>query len=274
MQYSLKVFETEDHWGFRVIDQDGKPWFVLADVCRAIQINNPSDAARRLDDDEKMTLDLTEGQSGVRGGARKMNLVNESGLYSLVIRSDKPEAKRFRKWVTSEVLPSIRKTGAYGGKPIIPRFVIRANENWNRVDVGHFSVINELFARLYGRFEVAGYVLADRAPDGTENRPDVSVGRTLSAWLQANHPHLTDSWSYYPHKTAEWEGPARQYPNTMLHLYIEFVETVWIPKYAEGYFKPRDPAALPYLAKVLPSLTRPKPGMVRSATANAFKRPT
>ena len=107
MQYALKVFETEDHYDFRVVDRDGEPWFVLSDVCRSIGIGNPSDAARRLDDDEKMTLDLTEGHSGVRGGARRMNLINESGLYSLILRSDNQKPSHSG---SGSLAPSYRKS--------------------------------------------------------------------------------------------------------------------------------------------------------------------
>lgn len=76
------------------------------------------------------------------GGTQKMTIISESGLYSLILRSRKESARAFRKWVTSEVLPSIRKTGGYGGR--VPAFIKRANENWGRVDQGYFSVINEL----------------------------------------------------------------------------------------------------------------------------------
>ena len=90
----------------RVVDRDGDPWFVAADVCAVLEIVNPSDAIKRLDDDES-TL------ARIEGNHRPINLINESGLYSLILRSDKPEAKPFRKWVTAEVLPAIRKTGRY-----------------------------------------------------------------------------------------------------------------------------------------------------------------
>lgn len=93
----------------RVIDKDNNPWFVLNDVCKILEINNPSQAISYLDDDEKNTLIINEGN---RGNPEKA-IINESGLYSLVLRSRKPEAKRFKKWVTSEVLPAIRKTGSY-----------------------------------------------------------------------------------------------------------------------------------------------------------------
>ena len=87
--------------------------WVLADVCRVLDLSNPSKVAERLDDDEKMTLTLGDGHSGQRGGAQKAIIINESGLYSVILRSDKPQAKAFKRWITHEVLPSIRKTGGY-----------------------------------------------------------------------------------------------------------------------------------------------------------------
>lgn len=105
-------FDFEGH-AVRTLIRDGEPWFVLADVCRVLEVGNPSDAARRLDDDEKATLDNIEGHSGQRGGAQSFIIINESGLYAIILTSRKPAAKRFRRWVTGEVLPSIRRTGAY-----------------------------------------------------------------------------------------------------------------------------------------------------------------
>lgn len=90
----------------RTVQVNGEPWFVLADVCKVLELSNPSKVADRLELDEKANFEL-----GLRGGAT--NCINESGLYAVVLRSDKPQAKPFRKWVTSEVLPSIRKHGSY-----------------------------------------------------------------------------------------------------------------------------------------------------------------
>lgn len=90
----------------RTVQVNGEPWFVLADVCKVLELSNPSKVADRLELDEKANFEL-----GLRGGAT--NCINESGLYAVVLRSDKPQAKPFRKWVTSIVLPSIRKTGSY-----------------------------------------------------------------------------------------------------------------------------------------------------------------
>lgn len=103
----LKIFENEQFGKIRVIEQNGEPWFVAADVCRALDID-PT-ATRRLDDDEKDTLRLTQGTSG----NPNVTIVNEPGLYSLVLGSRKPEAKAFKRWITHEVIPSIRKTGSY-----------------------------------------------------------------------------------------------------------------------------------------------------------------
>lgn len=94
-----------DNLEIRTIEKDGEPWWVLSDVCKVLELSNPSKVAQRLDVDERSNFEL-----GRQGTAI---IINESGLYSVILRSDKPEAKPFRKWVTSEVLPSIRKHGAY-----------------------------------------------------------------------------------------------------------------------------------------------------------------
>lgn len=103
----IQVFDFEDN-AVRVIEIDGEPWFVAADVARILEYRNAPDAVRNLDDDERGTHIV-----GTPSGDQEMNVINESGLYHLVLVSRKPEAKKFRKWVTAEVLPSIRKTGMY-----------------------------------------------------------------------------------------------------------------------------------------------------------------
>lgn len=90
----------------RTVQKDGEPWWVLKDVCDILEIKNATDVAKRLDVDEVARFNL----GGLSG---ETNIINESGLYNVIIRSDKPEAKPFRKWVTSEVLPAIRRHGAY-----------------------------------------------------------------------------------------------------------------------------------------------------------------
>lgn len=100
----LQVF-TYNGNEVRTVQKDGEPWWVLKDVCEVLGLKNPTMIADRLDEDERAKFDL--GRQG------ETNIINESGLYNVILRSDKPEAKPFRKWVTSEVLPTIRKHGAY-----------------------------------------------------------------------------------------------------------------------------------------------------------------
>lgn len=104
----VKIFENSEFGRVRTTVIDGEPWFVAADVCHALDIGNPSDALNRLDDDER-TLVSIEGASN----GKPVNGVNEPGLYSLVLGSRKPEAKAFKRWITHEVIPAIRKTGGY-----------------------------------------------------------------------------------------------------------------------------------------------------------------
>lgn len=105
---SIQQFKSEQFGTIRTTTIDGEPWFVAKDVCEALSIKNVSDALSNLDEDEK-GIALTD----TLGGKQQMSVVSESGMYALVMRSRKPEARGFRKWVTNEVLPSIRKHGAY-----------------------------------------------------------------------------------------------------------------------------------------------------------------
>lgn len=115
------VFEFDSR-ELRTTVIEGEPWFVAADICRVLGLRNPTMALRALDDDEKGL-----SQIETPGGVQNMAVVNESGLYTLIVRSDKPNAKQFRRWVTSEVLPAIRKSGGYGiterdtNQPAIPQ---------------------------------------------------------------------------------------------------------------------------------------------------------
>lgn len=101
----LQVFNNEEFGEIRTVMVDDEPMFCLIDICKALEIKNATDVAKRLDEDERTRLNL--GRQG------ETNFITESGLYAVILRSDKPNAKKFRKWVTAEVLPQIRKTGGY-----------------------------------------------------------------------------------------------------------------------------------------------------------------
>lgn len=126
----------------RAMKRDGDPWFVLSDVCRVLEIGNPSDAARRLDEDEKGVDNID-----TLGGAQEMTVVNESGLYSLILTSRKPAAKRFKKWVTAEVLPAIRRDGQYRATPSDDRITIGKDE--------YIALLKARITALEGRRRIA-----------------------------------------------------------------------------------------------------------------------
>lgn len=111
----LSIHETFKYGGnkkVRVIGDPEEPWFVAKDVCEVLELSDVSMTLNRLDEDEKLIQKVF-----VSGFSRDMWTINESGLYALIMTSYKPEAKAFKKWITSEVLPSIRKTGSYNAAP-------------------------------------------------------------------------------------------------------------------------------------------------------------
>lgn len=105
---NIQIFKYENN-DVRTVEMNGEPWFVLKDVCGVLGLSNHKVTAQRLDRDEVSQTYLIDSI----GRKQETTVINESGLYSVILRSDKPEAKPFRKWVTSEVLPSIRKNGGY-----------------------------------------------------------------------------------------------------------------------------------------------------------------
>lgn len=111
MSLQLNTFTFEGGAAVRTVMQGEEPWFVAADVCAVLEHSNAREAIRGLDEDERTTVSNPDGQAGQ--GAQSFNLISESGLYTLILRSRKPQAQRFRRWVTHEVLPALRKTGRY-----------------------------------------------------------------------------------------------------------------------------------------------------------------
>ena len=143
-------------------DEAGEPWFVAKDVCDILEISNPSDALKRLDDDERSRFNL--GRQG------ETNIVNEAGLYVLVLGSRKPEAHEFKRWVTHEVLPSIRKTGGYiptsesdSDEDIMARAVLVAQKTIDRKN----QQIAEQQTRIVELEPKARFADAVAASDGT-----------------------------------------------------------------------------------------------------------
>lgn len=186
---SIQVFNSRKFGTLRALrGNDGEPWFVVKDVCEILGVINSRDAIARLDDDEKNTVVLTDGN---RGNPKK-TVVNEAGFYSLVLSSRKPEAREFKRWVTHEVLPSIRKSGGYiatngteSNEELLARAVLVANDAIKRKD----ALIDQLAPK-------ARFADAVAAADGTclvgelakmlrQNGVEVGQNR-LFEWLRAD----------------------------------------------------------------------------------------
>jgi prophage antirepressor-like protein len=120
-----KIFEHPEFGKVRTVMIDGEPWFAAADVCNALDIRNPSQAISRLDEDEKI-ITLISNEGNQRGNPN-VAVVNEPGLYTLILGSRKPEAKSFKRWITHEVLPALRNAAGLGAADAL-RMLSRENQ--------------------------------------------------------------------------------------------------------------------------------------------------
>ena len=167
-----------DAQSVRVVSQDGEPWFVAKDVCDVLEIVNSRKAVSALDDDEK---GLRKVQTP--GGEQELSIISESGLYTLVIRSNKPQAKPFRKWVTAEVLPTIRKTGGYNLKDSktvnVSHTHLRGSMAPGNLDIRYTMDLSKIITRpnrttieLLER--LTGIALTDILPEQPEERDTIA----------------------------------------------------------------------------------------------------
>lgn len=162
-------FEYEA-WQVRIIQsEDREPWWVASDVCEILGLTNTTEALKGIDDDEKSTLRISEG-------GPERNIINEPGLYSLIMRSNKPEAKRFKRWITHEVLPAIRKTGKYeiGSLSEIDLIIksAQALKKFELKQIEHDKRLSSLEAKSYQNSGHTGYW-------------------TITAWCKLNNLNLT-----------------------------------------------------------------------------------
>lgn len=116
--HELKIFQKEEFGAVRAIMKNGEPWFIAKDVCEALGIQNIRPNMDTLDDDEKGVYNIY-----TPGGEQQMSIVSEPGLYSLILRSRKPEAREFKRWVTHDILPSIRHHGLYAQEDVVDRIL-------------------------------------------------------------------------------------------------------------------------------------------------------
>jgi prophage antirepressor-like protein len=251
MQLQVFKFEEEDHLSeVRTVEIDGEIWFVATDVARTLGYKRPIEAVRQHCKDKGTVKYRIPSE----GGEQETLLINEPNVYRLIIKSQLPSAEKFENWLFEEVIPSIRKKGFYGriDRTALPNFIERYKENYHKLDKNYFSVISEMFARLYMELEKVGYVIPDKGYKGQQLMPDISVGKTFAKYLKDYYPEHFITHKTYIHTFPDGkEVEANQYDIEVLPLFIKFINQEWIPKYAENYFKTRDPLALDYLPKLL-----------------------
>ncbi len=146
----IQLFNNDEFGEIRIIEVDGEPWFVGKDVATALGYNNPRDAFKKHIDEE----DKGVAKCDTLGGTQEMTMINESGLYSLVLSSKLPTAKKFKRWVTSEVLPTIRKHGMYASVDTVEKMLADPD--------AAIRILNEIKAEREKRKELESKIEQDK----------------------------------------------------------------------------------------------------------------
>lgn len=255
MQLQIFKYQSEEEQLFneiRTIEQeDGSVLFGATDVAKMLGYSNPHDAigkhCRYL-----AKYDLPHPQNPEK--TIKVGFIPEGDVYRLIVRSKLPSAEKFEKWLFDEVVPSIRKRGYYGkiDRTALPNFIERYKENYHKLPRDYFSVISEMYARLYMELEKVGYIIPDKGEHGKQMMPDISVGRGFANFLKRHKSEFYDTAKTYRHTFPDGrEVDANMYHIDALPMFIRYINEDWIPNHATEYFRKRDPVALDYLPKLL-----------------------
>lgn len=209
MENNIQVFNNEEFGEVRTVMVSGEPWFVAVDVCKALELSNPTVAVSRLDEDERSKFNLGRQGEGT--------IINEAGLYSLILGSRKPEAKAFKRWITHDVIPAIRKTGGYiqgeesmSDDDLIARALVMAQK---KIELRE-QQLKEKDAQLElqkPKVEFADHVTdSDNAIDmGTfakyAQKQGITMGRnTLFKWLRDQGVLMDNNVPYQRYLNAGW----------------------------------------------------------------------
>jgi len=195
MQNAIIKFEFEGK-PVRTVDVDGETQWVAKDVCEVLELSDTSMALRRLDEDEKGTSIV-----GTPGGQQEMLTVNESGLYALIFRSRKPVARRFRKWVTSEVLPQIRERGYYVRKGdearVIADLQSQVLELWRYVGANKYGLLDRGASALRSRIrDLRNALMSDGVEVGSVYAVQKIVDNQVRSAEMVNYP--SGKWEHCP----------------------------------------------------------------------------
>lgn len=259
MQLQIFKYQSEEEQLFneiRTIEQeDGSVLFGATDVARVLGYANPQKAVREHCREEGVNeIDTPTRNQWGKVVNQKIKYITEGNVYRLIVRSKLPNAENFEKWLFDNVVPSIRKRGYYGkiDRSVLPNFIERYKDNYHKLPRNYFSVISEMYARLYMELEKVGYSIPDKSENGTQMMPDISVGRGFAAFLKRNKSEFYNTAKTYRHTFPDGrEVDANMYHIDALPMFIRYINEDWIPNRATEYFKVRDPIALDYLPKLL-----------------------
>lgn len=209
MENNIQAFNNEEFGEVRTVMVSGEPWFVAADVCKALELSNPTVAVSRLDEDERAKFNLGRQGEGI--------IVNEAGLYSLILGSRKPEAKVFKRWITHDVIPAIRKTGGYiqgeesmSDDDLIARALVMAQK---KIELRE-QQLKEKDAQL--ELQKPKVVFADHVTDSDNaidmgtfakyaQKQGITMGRnTLFKWLRDRGVLMDNNVPYQRYLNAGW----------------------------------------------------------------------
>ncbi|MCJ2140272.1 Bro-N domain-containing protein [Methylobacterium sp. E-066] len=285
MPYALRIFESSQRQTLRSITIDGVPWFVFADVCRSVGLkpNNGSfwkhlrhvddrdhRLVARVDIENTPSTDLGEGGLSDPGGTDRLICINESGVYATVFRSRAAGAQDFQRWVTSDVLPSIRKTGSYSAEPSASLahwkpFHDRISLTLTKVPEGYFCIFKEM-ADLTAQLITQGATVND------ETVPDISLGIAWGKeWELKGHDHDLGPRTKYEHNYPGYFRQARSnpqwvwcYPEEALGAFRRWMRNVYLPNFYPQYLTRKEkkgdiPAIVVQAALKAVEVSRPKP---------------
>jgi prophage antirepressor-like protein len=256
LQLQVFKYKSEEEQAFnevRTIEtQEGKILFCASDVARMLGYENPRDAISTHCKSGNVVKCYIAHANGI--GGINMKFIPEGDVYRLIVRSKLPSAEKFETWLFDEVVPSIRSKGYYGkiDRAALPNFIERYKDNYHKLPKDHFSVISEMYARLYMELEKVGYAIPDKGEHGAQMMPDISVGKLFSQYLNDVNSVFYMQRKKYPHTFPDGRtAPAYMYHIDALPIFIRFINEEWIPKHAHRYFKDKDPLALEYLPKLI-----------------------
>lgn len=215
MEKTLDFMFAETTTPVRTIFKNSEIWFVLSDVCKVLELSSPHKVADRLEEDEK-----GRSQIPTPGGTQEMTIINESGLYSVILRSDKPQAKVFRRWVTHEVLPSIRKQGYYSAISDDDLIAILTEKRNNDPKYLTKIKLSQQEQKTAKTIIVTNKLneLIERIPEMDSGEFDKAVSALFSEGLTSTqYSHAMKRYNQYQKRIAEMKRERMEIPSYLLH---------------------------------------------------------